>query len=74
MERANQKKENGKGAAAPRNMRKRLQCPKCKSRFIDSSLSTVSQIRILAPNTESSADYYMKCDICGSELAIKKLG
>jgi cytochrome c-type biogenesis protein CcmH/NrfF len=74
MERATQKKESSKGASAARNMRKHLQCPKCKSRFIDSSLSTVTEIRILSANAETQADFYVKCNICNTELAIKKLG
>lgn len=56
------------------NMRKHMQCPKCNSRFIDSSLTTVAKIQILSKNTEPGADFYAKCRICSTELAIKKLG
>lgn len=63
-----------KGTSINKNMRKKIRCPKCGSRFMDSSLSTVSEIRLLSENTDPAADYYMKCEVCGSELAVKKLG
>ena len=63
-----------KGTSTNMNMRKKIRCPKCGSRFMDSSLSTVSDIRLLSESANPAADYYMKCIICGSELAVKKLG
>ncbi|OQB25832.1 MAG: hypothetical protein BWY11_00210 [Firmicutes bacterium ADurb.Bin182] len=74
MKRANQNIEGGKDTAAARYMRKRIQCPKCKCRIIDTSLSTVAEIRILSANAELRADFYVKCNNCNTELAIKKLG
>ena len=72
MKKDGQKDTASKGSAT-KNMRKRIQCPKCKSRIIDSSLSTVTEIRILSDKEEPLADFYLKCNICNSELAIKKL-
>lgn len=65
--------KNGKATTA-KNMRKRIQCPKCRSRIIDSSLSTVAEIRVLSENSKQKADFYIKCYNCNAELAIRKLG
>ncbi|MDD3262116.1 MAG: hypothetical protein PHU79_09485 [Oscillospiraceae bacterium] len=72
MKRINQKSTGGKGDAAQK-MRKRIQCPKCKCRIIDTSLSTVAEIRVLSENSEAKADFYVKCYNCNTELGIKKL-
>lgn len=67
--------KNGKAKdAAAKFKRKRIQCPKCRSRIIDSSLSTVAEIRVLSENSRQKADFYIKCYNCNSELAIRKLG
>lgn len=54
-------------------MRKHIQCPKCKSRIIDSSLSTVTEIRALSARAVLQADYYIKCKNCNTELGLRKL-
>jgi DNA-directed RNA polymerase subunit RPC12/RpoP len=73
MKKVNQKNAGGKGAAT-KYMRKRIQCPKCKCRIIDTSLSTVAEVRIMSESTEVKADFYIKCNNCNTELALKKLG
>lgn len=58
---------------AKRLKRKHIQCPKCGSRIIDASLSTVTELKALS-GTDPAADYYIKCNSCNAELSLRKLG
>lgn len=55
-------------------IKKRLFCPECGSRLLDSNLSTVSEM-----NAEDKIpkdwipDYFQKCWKCGKQIGIKKV-
>jgi len=54
-------------------MKKQLQCPCCNSRLIDEHNKTVSKAKLVMQTDQEIADYYLKCNVCKNEIAIKKL-
>jgi hypothetical protein len=55
------------------HMSKKLLCPCCNWRLIDEGKYTISKAKVVGDGSEESADYYIKCEKCKNEIAIKKL-
>ena len=54
--------------------KKILHCPECGSRLIDSSPSTMSELKSEEKiPTNWNPDYYQKCWKCGKQIGIKKV-
>jgi uncharacterized protein (DUF983 family) len=54
--------------------RKPLLCPNCgKGRLIDENVDTISEVRVVAGNDSWEADYYAKCNVCKTEVGVRKL-
>lgn len=54
-------------------MRKKLTCPFCNHRVIDSEDTVQSEIRVCKPNELWKPDYYIKCWSCKKEIGIRKI-
>ena len=56
-----------------RPKRRRLKCPCCAGRIMDSSDKTNSQLYDMEVVEESAVDYVVKCNQCKREIGIRKV-
>ena len=56
-------------------MKKRVACPVCGARLVDSDDRVRSELKEKSRITADwDADYFMKCHNCGKEIGVKKIG
>lgn len=53
--------------------KKKIKCPCCGSRLMDSNEQIITVAEEAAPYGEEEADYFIKCKTCKKEIGIKKI-
>ena len=53
--------------------KKKVRCPKCGRRLLDSNICTQSKIYLLEVSKQIGIDYFTKCSKCHTEIGIKKV-